>query len=137
MAKEADERELWCVDVVLRALGRERDEDRVVALVAEEIGDVDPAHRVRPTGSYDMPPPDGSIGVSCWIPASSAGEAADTALRIVSAAARAVTGQDHPLWDLRLLPASAVITRSEERRGSPLRRRRYTMTLWRRRKSSA
>lgn len=118
-----DRRELWCVDVVLRANGHIDLEDLVVARVAAQLGTVDPEHRVRGTYSYDMAPPDGSVGVSCWIPAASAGEAADTGLRIVADVAREVTGEDLPLWDLRLLPASAVLPREEGTGGARVRRR--------------
>jgi hypothetical protein len=76
-----------------------------------QTNETDP--EARPTGSYDMPPPDGSIGVSCWVTAATAGDAAETALRAVSDAATQVTGASHPLWDLRLLPASAVMGRDE------------------------
>lgn len=102
----------WIVDVVLRAHGRGEDEEAVVAAVADSLGDrADDSP--RPTSSYDVPPPDGSIGVSCQLQAGSAGEAVDEAVRLVSAAATAVTGHAHALWDVRVLPASAVVQREE------------------------
>lgn len=106
--------ELWCVDVVLRALDHDDVLTALVAKVAEAVGNDVPDHPVRPTSSYDMPPPDGSLGVSCWMRAPSVGQAADAGVRLVVDAAHDLTGEDHPLWDVRLLPASAVLTRKDE-----------------------
>lgn len=108
----ATDRERWIVDVVLRANGREDDEDAVVAAVADGQ-----AHREegfpRQTASYDVPPPDGSLGVSCLLRATGAGDAVDQAIALVSAAATTVTGMSHAVWDVRALPESAVLTRKD------------------------
>ena len=103
---------IWIVDVVLRANGRAVDEEAVVAAAAQALGDRAEASPQR-TSSSDMSPPDGSIGVSCRLRAGSAGEAVDEVIRFVSAAAAAVTGDSHPLWDVRALPDSAVLQREE------------------------
>ncbi len=124
MTVPSDNQDRWCVDVVLRALGSADSEDRVVDAVAKELAKQNAGEpgTVRSTYSYDAPPPDGSLGVSCWITAHSAGAAADAGVRLVCSAALTVTGHDHPLWDLRLLPSSAVTTRSEQPSGTLLRR---------------
>jgi hypothetical protein len=108
----------WVVDVVLRALGEDDVEARVVAEVAGRLPPPDGRPPPRSTGSFEMPPPDGSIGVSCWTSANAAGEAVDGVLATVTAAAASVTGKQHPLWDIRVLPANAVLTREEVGPGS-------------------
>jgi hypothetical protein len=63
---------------------------------------------VRATGSYDLPAPDGEVGVSCWVRADSVGVAAQLAFDVVSLAYTEVSGRPAELWDLRLLPRSAI-----------------------------
>lgn len=121
--------DLWIVDVVLRAHGRENDEGAVIAAVADALS----THAEGPpqqTSSYDIPPPDGSIGVSCLLRTAGAGDAVDQAINLVSAAATAVTGISHALWDVRALPEAAVLQREhamqaddERRHWRKLRRR--------------
>jgi hypothetical protein len=117
----------WVVDVVLRALGRDDAQERVLGEVARVLPSFGADRAPSATYSFDMSPPDGSIGVSCWVRANSAGQAADEVVRIVNEAATAVTGQRHPLWDLRLVPGTAVFGRAAEeqsQRSSVLLRRR-------------
>jgi len=72
-----------------------------------------------PAASYDMPPPEGSVGASCWVRADTVGQAAQTGLDGVVAAARQVTGLSLPLWDLRLIPRSAITAREDYESESP------------------
>ena len=84
MTLSADDQELWCVDVVLRALGQGDAEERVIELVRDRLGSDDPAQTVKRTYSYDFVPPDGSLGISCWIRAAKVGDAAEAGLRLGS-----------------------------------------------------
>lgn len=113
---------LWKVDVVLRAQQQAEAEGRLVdavaAILPPEEADTGAVSRdVETTYSYDMPPPDGSLGVSCWVRASTVGEAADTACKVVSDAATSVTALVHPLWDLRAVPRDAITLRQQAPRG--------------------
>jgi len=111
---------LWRVDVVLRRTGGVEVESAAVVelLTAASAGlplaaDEEVLGGPRSAESYDMPPPEGSVGVSCWVRADTAGQAAQTALDAVVAAAREVTGAALPQWDLRLVPRSAILAREE------------------------
>lgn len=109
---------LWKVDVVVHARGIAEAQEPLItaveALLPPEDVDVDVVTRdVETTYSYDMPPPDGSLGISCWVRASTVGEAADIAFTVVSGAATSVTGLVHPLWDLRIIPRAAITLRKE------------------------
>ena len=97
----------WRVDVVLRADGAG---DDVAGRVVAELGD-----GAERTWSWDMEPPDGSLGAGIWVDADSIGEAAETAFRRVTDACRAVTGRDHELWDLRVIPLAAIEMSPPER----------------------
>jgi hypothetical protein len=88
-------------------------EDRVVAAVENVLPSLGGRPRPTSTFSFDMSPPDGSIGIQSWVFAETAGEAADAVVRTVVEAARAITGLDHPLWDVRIVPGSAVFARAE------------------------
>jgi hypothetical protein len=111
--------DLWRVDVVLRRTGgAEVDPSALVELLAAasdgpSSADEEVLGGPRPAESYDMPPPEGSVGASCWVRAGSAGEAAQTALDAVVAAARELTGAFLPLWDLRVVPRSAIMSRED------------------------
>src|SRR5207237_545784 len=89
------------------------------ALVSECLAEVahalsrDEQRPPRSTGGFDVSPPAGEIGVSLWVRADSAGDAVDKALRIVKSAATTVTGKYHPLWDMRIVPGTAIFGRSE------------------------
>src|SRR5436309_6193077 len=102
MGQEAlgDDRD-WVVDVVLRALGEADVQDQVTARVAETL-DSQGKSPPKMTYSFDMEPPDGSLGVSCWVRADSASAAIATVLPVVPAATTAPTGPQHPQRDLRL-----------------------------------
>lgn len=111
---------LWRVDVVLRCSGAsEAETSAVVALVASQLDDPDVAPDEEILGgpgvtqSFDLDPPEGSIGVSCWVRANSVGEAADLCYESVVEAALAVTGQRLRPWDLRAVPRDAIMTRDE------------------------
>jgi hypothetical protein len=97
----------WRVDVVLRANGHKGREHEVVAAVARALPDA--GKPPEATYSFDMHPPDGSIGVACWVSAASAGRAMDFAVDLVRGVAKEVTGEELPVWDLRAVPLSAVL----------------------------
>src|SRR5689334_852169 len=92
----------FAVDVVLRANGHADLEDDVVAQVALAF----PKSRRPPARAYsfDMEPPDGSIGVSLWLTGEGVGDVVDQAIAVVVAAAHQVTGQHLPIWDIRIVP---------------------------------
>ena len=106
MANPANE-DQWVVDVVLRANGHANHEHDVVAAVGRALPDS--PQSPAPTSSFDMDPPDGSIGVSCLVSAATAGRAVDLAVDLVARAARDVTNEDLPVWDVRAVPLSAVL----------------------------
>jgi hypothetical protein len=68
---------------------------------------------LAPTYSYDMDPPEGSIGVSCWVRADAVGEAAQVGHDVVLEACTRFTGRTYALWDLRLLPRAAFTPRAD------------------------
>jgi hypothetical protein len=105
----------WRVDVVLRADGSG---DDAAALVVAFLGE-----GAERAWSWDMDPPGGSIGVGIRVDAGSVGEAAETGLRLVTEACRAVTGRDLELWDLRVIPQSTIEVSPPERRPTSLLRR--------------
>ena len=112
--------ELWRVDVVLCREGVTEDVEALVLEVIESAlsGTPDNADEeiftpVASTYSFDMEPPGGSVGVSCWVRADTAGEATQVGFDAVRDAVREVTGRALPLWDLRLVPRTAMVTREE------------------------
>ena len=113
----------WVVDVVLRANGHDDRQDDVVAAVRRLLPEA--RRPAAPTYSFDMHPPDGSVGVSCWVSASSAGRAVDLALDLVRSAAKEVIGEELPVWDLRAVPRSAVLDNEADGSSS-------SSVLWRR-----
>lgn len=106
---------LWRVDVVLRRGTATADTHvEVLGLLATWLSGLptlpdEQVHRdLQETSSYDLPAPDGEVGVSCWVRADSVGEAAQTAYDVVTRAFREVSGHSTDLWDLRLVPRSAI-----------------------------
>jgi hypothetical protein len=107
--------QLWRVDVVLRLGAAPSDAStKVLSLLAAWQGDLptladENVHpSLRETGSYDLPAPGGEVGVSCWVRADSVGDAAQLAFGVLSRAYTEVSGLPADLWDLRLLPRSAI-----------------------------
>ena len=107
--------QLWRVDVALRLGSAPSDAPtKVLCLLASWQGDLptlvdEKVHpSLRATGSYDLPAPDGEVGVSCWVRADSVRDAAQLAFDMVSRAYTQVSGRPADLWDLRLLPRSAI-----------------------------
>jgi hypothetical protein len=119
---------LWRVEVVLwttnQALARE-DElvDAVMQATTTSDGD-DPGwvRDVTPTRSYDIQPPapDLGVGIACWVRAESVGDAANHAWDVVAAAADRILHEPFQLWDLRVIPRSAIL--SGEANTKPLTR---------------
>ena len=112
--------DLWRVDVVLRRdSGSDVESVAIVAVVTSMLDGLATAADEavlggpHPESSYDMPPPEGSVGVSCWVRADSVGEAVQIGHDAVVSAAREVTGLSLPLWDLRVVPRTAIMTREE------------------------
>jgi hypothetical protein len=111
---------LWRVDVVLRrASGTDVETMAIVQLLKSRLDgrqptpDEDIFGGPREASSFDGPPPEGSVGVSCWVRADGVGEAVQVGYEAVVAAAGEVTGLSLPLWDLRVVPRSAMMTRDE------------------------
>jgi hypothetical protein len=107
--------QLWRVDVVLRLGAAPSDAPAKVLglLAARQQGlptlDDEKVHpSLEATGSYDLPAPDGEVGISCWVRAESVGQAAQAAFDVVSGAYIEVSALRADLWDLRLLPRSAI-----------------------------
>ena len=120
MAAVGSGHQLWRVDVVLRRAAPTDDVSAaVVAAVTARLDgpDASPDEKVlgapRDTSSFDMPPPEGSIGVSCWVRADDVGQAARVGHAAVVAAAQDVTGLSLPLCDLRVVPREAMMTRDD------------------------
>ena len=116
---------LWRVDVVLRRAGATDEQaDEVVRRLAADLsrlptsGDEAIFRDIESTSSYDIPPPEGSVGVSMWVRADSVGAGVQVGFDAVQAAAAEVTGKILPLWDLRVVPRSAMWTRDEFPSGS-------------------
>jgi hypothetical protein len=112
--------DLWRVDVVLRRDGGSDVESLAIVAVLTALldgrptaADEDVLGGPHPEASYDMPPPEGSVGVSCWVRADTLGDAVQVGHDAVVAAAREVTGLSLPLWDLRVVPRTAIMTREE------------------------
>jgi hypothetical protein len=111
---------LWRVDVVLRRSDpTDAEVSAVVAHVTSQLDDPHTAHDEeifggpRATQSFDLDPPEGSIGVSCWVRADTVDEAAKVGHESVVEAALAVTGSRLTLWDLRVVPRDAMMSRDE------------------------
>lgn len=130
-------REVWRVEIVLGT--REPEADRVRELLSGVGAATEPSLEddqlrvpdVEPAWSYDAQPPEGGVGVACWVRSDSVGEAADTAWRVVQEAAVAVLGVEAPLWDLRVIPRAAIVAAPEA--GVPLTRE-SGRSWWRRRR---
>jgi len=107
--------QLWRVDVVLRLGAAPSDaSSKVLSLLAAwqedlpHLSDENVHPSLRETGSYDLPSPDGEVGISCWVRADTVGDAAQLGFGVVSRAYAEVSGLPADLWDLRLLPRSAI-----------------------------
>lgn len=118
--------QLWRAEVVLRVA--ESDSLRVQGLldaVTSSTAEVDiaPVPHVRDierAASYDVQPPapEAGVGVACWVQADTVGGAAETAWRAVETAAKQILGEKFALWDLRVIPRSAIL--SAPNAGTPL-----------------
>ncbi|MGZ4676659.1 MAG: hypothetical protein ACXVJ7_07585 [Acidimicrobiia bacterium] len=122
-------RELWRVEIVLwvaqEAAGSE---PLLIEEVRKELRDLendDMVHLpvISNARSYDIQPvaPDESIGVSCWVAADTVGDAAASAWEVVRGASGRVIAGPVRLWDVRVIPRTAVM--SGPGAGTPLTRR--------------
>jgi hypothetical protein len=108
-------KDLWRVEVVLWA--GEPEASRIgellnavaVARVASDEDDPSVLRDVERAWSYDMQPPEGGVGVACWVRADSVGGAAEEGWRVVREAAGTTLGVDARLWDLRVIPRAAIL----------------------------
>ncbi len=107
--------QLWRVDIVpRRGTAASSTQTRVLETLATWLADLPtPAdEEVHPslqgTYSYDLTAPEGEIGVSCWVRADSLGEAAQTGYEVVARAFEDAVGSPAELWDLRLVPRTAI-----------------------------
>jgi hypothetical protein len=105
----------WQVDVVLRPRAAAGDlNDRLIDLLRAALPDVGGVPPVvqdpQPTYSFDMSPPEGDLGVAVWVRAAGVGSAVEAGWRVVSACVQELLpGREPQLWDLRVVPASAVM----------------------------
>lgn len=119
-------RDLWRVEVVLWVPEPEADCVRellnAVAAAAVMSHGVDQPvlPDVEHAWSYDIQPPEGGVGVACWVRANSVGDAAETGWRVVHDAAVATLGTEVRLWDLRVIPRAAIFAAPDT--GEPLTR---------------
>ena len=118
--------DLWRVEVVLWT--REPPDDRVQELlnaVAAAAGtsvgdDRSVLPDVEQARSYDIQPPEGGVGVVCWVRSDTVGDAAETGWSVVRDAAAATLGAEARLWDLRVIPRAAIL--DAPKTGTPLTR---------------
>ena len=121
--------ELWRVEIVLwvaqEAAGSEALLIEEVRKELRDLGNDDTVHLplISNARSYDIQPvaPDGSIGVSCWVAADTVGDAAESAWEVVREASGRVVAGPVRLWDLRVIPRTAVM--SGPGAGTPMTRR--------------
>lgn len=115
--------DLFRVDVVLRPIGVDRAvQARLTAALAARLPADDPTLEpwasladVDEAYSYDMEPPEGTAGLGMWVRADEPGAAVTTAWAEASAASEVAAGRPLPLWDLRLVPRTAMLTPDEAR----------------------
>ena len=118
--------DLWRVEVVLWTLEPEahRVQELLNAVAAATVTSDEDDQPVLPdveqAWSYDIQPPEGGVGVACWVRSDSVGDAAETGWGEVREAASATLGADARLWDLRVIPRAAI--RATPDTGTPLTR---------------
>jgi hypothetical protein len=118
--------DLWRVEVVLWT--REPPDDHVqeilnavAAAAGTSVGDDRPVlPDVEQAWSYDIQPPEGGVGVACWVRSDTVGDAAETGWGVVRDAAAATLGAEARLWDLRVIPRAAILDAPNT--GTPLTR---------------
>jgi hypothetical protein len=116
--------DLWCVEVVLwvREPGADRVQELLNAVAATTMTSDHDDQSVLPdverAWSYDMQPPEGGVGVACWVRSDSVGRAAETGWSVVREAAAATLGVEARLWDPRVIPRAAILAAPEP--GTPL-----------------
>lgn len=115
---------LWRIDVVLRCDGCTQEQadhivERLTAAGAAHAATPDEAvfPDVRATYSFDLEPPEGSVGASFWVRADTLGEATQVGYDAMLTAAIEVTGRALPLWDVRVVPREAISTREDYEAG--------------------
>jgi hypothetical protein len=119
-------KELWRVEVVLWAVEPETGRIRelldavAAATVASDEDDPSVLPDVERAWSYDMQPPEGGVGVACWVRSDSVGGAAEEGWRVIRQAAAATLGAEARLWDLRVIPRAAILAAPPT--GTPLTR---------------
>jgi hypothetical protein len=90
--------DLWRVEVVLwaREPGAERVQEFLNAVAAATVTRDENEQSVLPdverAWSYDIQPPEGGVGVACWVRSDSVGDAAETGWEVVRDAAAAWRG---------------------------------------------
>lgn len=104
---------LWRVEVVLRSGDAGGQTALVEGLRSNAVGTPDRFSDVEEAHSYDMDPPEGSVGAALWVHADDVGQAATSGLTAVDEVCEAVVGRRLPLWDLRVIPRDAI-TLAEE-----------------------
>jgi hypothetical protein len=109
--------EWFRVDVVVRgedAGSGDSLADAVRAQLADEA-DVPPGvGEPEPTFSFDGPPPEGQAGVGVWVRQPTIGAAVDAAVGLVVSTAGQLAGRPVEVWDVRVIPLSAVLRNPAE-----------------------
>jgi hypothetical protein len=118
--------ELWRVEVVLWMPAPEANKIRellnavAAATVASDEDDPSVLPDVERAWSYDMQPPEGGVGVACWVRSDSVGGAGERGWHVVREAAGATLGPEARMWDLRVIPRAAILVAPHT--GTPLTR---------------
>jgi hypothetical protein len=105
----------WQVDVVLRPPPDAGDLSvrlaEFVSAALPDLDDVPPAaHDPEPASSFDVPPPEGDLGVALWVRAPDLVAAVGRAWSLVAARLGELEPNHEPqLWDLRVVPLTAVL----------------------------
>jgi hypothetical protein len=118
--------DLWRVEVVLRTRepGSAQVQELLHAVAASTSTRDEDEHSVLPdveqAWSHDIQPPEGGVGVACWVRSDTVGDAAERGWSVVRDAAAATLGAEARLWDLRVIPRVAILEAPSA--GTPLMR---------------
>ncbi len=108
----------WKVDVILRPPEGSGDlHNRLPEIVRAALPDVHDVPSVirepEQAYSFDMSPPEGNLGVAVWVRAPDVGSAVEAAWKLVASCMRELHSEHPPeLWDLRVMPMTAVLEES-------------------------
>jgi hypothetical protein len=104
--------EWYRVDVVVRDEDAGTGDSLADAVRGELVDEADVPPGVgdpEPTCSFDGPPPEGEAGVGLWVRGPTIGAAVDAAVGVVVSTAGQLAGRPVGLWDVRVIPLTAVL----------------------------